>query len=319
MDSARRCLAPAGSSEWPWPPQPHAVSDTSRLSEGFWLLFPFAASFLESLLAGDLRSRLHIVPSAGRGRPNQPEGKPGCAPALPGDLGQRHRTGGMALGWRRAELDGYWKGTLPCEGGQALAQSAQRSCGCPWIPGSAQGQVGQGMEQPGIGDGVPAHGWALRSLSKGPVCDPTRGHRRQQVTASSTSGCQRRFSVATQSPLVNTLFWDLSLAGCNCQLSPLGAVYPLSPGWFESGKAIATPSQPEPCSALQPSGPAGGILDGYLYSRTRKNGIGCALEAVPGELAHTAARMGQGWTRTLTGGDTVNFTVLSLALTPMFS
>ena len=30
---------------------------------------------------------------------------------------------------------------LPCEGAEALAQGAQRSCGCP-IPGSVQGQVG---------------------------------------------------------------------------------------------------------------------------------------------------------------------------------
>ncbi|RLV88946.1 hypothetical protein DV515_00015147 [Chloebia gouldiae] len=26
----------------------------------------------------------------------------------------------------------------------ALAQGAQRSCGCPWIPGSVQGQAGLG-------------------------------------------------------------------------------------------------------------------------------------------------------------------------------
>ncbi|TRZ05718.1 hypothetical protein HGM15179_021389 [Zosterops borbonicus] len=39
-----------------------------------------------------------------------------------------------------------------------MAQGAQRSCGCPWIPGSVQGQVGGGLEQPGIVEGVPAHG-----------------------------------------------------------------------------------------------------------------------------------------------------------------
>ena len=44
-----------------------------------------------------------------------------------------------------------------------------RSCGCP-IPGSVQGQVGRGFEQPGLVEGVPAHGrgvgtrWSLRSL-----------------------------------------------------------------------------------------------------------------------------------------------------------
>ncbi|XP_050831289.1 protein cornichon homolog 1 isoform X1 [Serinus canaria] len=35
---------------------------------------------------------------------------------------------------------GYWEGIL-CEGDEALAQGAQRSCGCPWIPESAQGQI----------------------------------------------------------------------------------------------------------------------------------------------------------------------------------
>uniref|UniRef100_A0A8B9FYP6 Phospholipid-transporting ATPase n=1 Tax=Amazona collaria TaxID=241587 RepID=A0A8B9FYP6_9PSIT len=57
-----------------------------------------------------------------------------------------------------------------CDGAEALAQGAQRSCGCP-IPGSAQGQVGhRGLEHPAPVEGVPAHGsgWscggALRSL-----------------------------------------------------------------------------------------------------------------------------------------------------------
>ena len=55
------------------------------------------------------------------------------------------------------------------EGGEALAQVAQRSCGCP-LPGSVQGQVGWGSEQPGLVEGVPAHGrgvgaeWSVRSL-----------------------------------------------------------------------------------------------------------------------------------------------------------
>ena len=42
------------------------------------------------------------------------------------------------------------------EGGEALAQAAQRSCGCP-IPGGAQGQAGWGFGQPGLGGGVSAH------------------------------------------------------------------------------------------------------------------------------------------------------------------
>ena len=43
------------------------------------------------------------------------------------------------------------------EGGEALAEAAQRSCGYP-LPGRAQGQVGRGWEQPGLVEGVPAHG-----------------------------------------------------------------------------------------------------------------------------------------------------------------
>ena len=46
---------------------------------------------------------------------------------------------------------------LHCEGGEALAQVAQRGCGRP-IPGSVQGQVGWGFEQPGLVEGVPARG-----------------------------------------------------------------------------------------------------------------------------------------------------------------
>jgi len=40
------------------------------------------------------------------------------------------------------------------EGGEALEQVAQRSCGCP-LPGR---EVGRGLEQPGLVQGVPAHG-----------------------------------------------------------------------------------------------------------------------------------------------------------------
>ena len=43
------------------------------------------------------------------------------------------------------------------EGGDTLAQVAQRNCGCP-LPGSVQGQVGWSSEQPGLVEGVPAHG-----------------------------------------------------------------------------------------------------------------------------------------------------------------
>ena len=43
------------------------------------------------------------------------------------------------------------------EGGEALAQVAQRSCGCP-LPGSAQGQAGWSSEHPGLVEDAPAHG-----------------------------------------------------------------------------------------------------------------------------------------------------------------
>ena len=42
------------------------------------------------------------------------------------------------------------------EGGEALEQAAQKSCGC-LIPGSVQGQVGWGFEQRGLVEGVPSH------------------------------------------------------------------------------------------------------------------------------------------------------------------
>ena len=40
---------------------------------------------------------------------------------------------------------------------EALAQVAQRSCGCP-LPGRVQGQVGWSSEQPGLVEDVPADG-----------------------------------------------------------------------------------------------------------------------------------------------------------------
>jgi len=57
-----------------------------------------------------------------------------------------------------------WRGGWVCqaavgiyEGGEALAQAAQSSCGCP-LPGRAQGQVGWGWEHPALVEGVPAYG-----------------------------------------------------------------------------------------------------------------------------------------------------------------
>ena len=54
----------------------------------------------------------------------------------------------------------YEEEILPPEGGEALAQAAQRSCGCP-LPGSAQGQAGWNSEHPGLVGDVPADGRGL--------------------------------------------------------------------------------------------------------------------------------------------------------------
>ncbi|RMC01234.1 hypothetical protein DUI87_22183 [Hirundo rustica rustica] len=78
------------------------------------------------------------------------------------DKGWRDRTRGMASQCQRAGMDGCGQGIVPCEGGQALAQGAQRSCGCPWIPGSVQGQAGHwGLEQPGTVEEKTAY-WLVR-------------------------------------------------------------------------------------------------------------------------------------------------------------
>jgi len=53
--------------------------------------------------------------------------------------------------------EGRFRLVLYYESCEALEQVAQRSCGCP-LPGSVQGQVGWGFEQPGLVQGVPAHG-----------------------------------------------------------------------------------------------------------------------------------------------------------------
>jgi len=58
---------------------------------------------------------------------------------------------------------------LPWEGGEALAQVAQRGGRCP-IPGNIPSQAGWGSEQPDPAEDVPAHcrdctGWALKGPS----------------------------------------------------------------------------------------------------------------------------------------------------------
>lgn len=53
------------------------------------------------------------------------------------------------------------KEILHCEGCEALEQVAQKSCVRP-TPGSAEGQIGWGLEQP-LGEGVLAYGSSIRT------------------------------------------------------------------------------------------------------------------------------------------------------------
>jgi len=60
----------------------------------------------------------------------------------------------------------YKEEILCYESSEALEQVARRSCACP-VTGNVQGQAGWGFEQPGLVEGVPAHGrggWTRPSL-----------------------------------------------------------------------------------------------------------------------------------------------------------
>jgi len=57
----------------------------------------------------------------------------------------------------RYRLGGGWIESSPEKKNLDLERVAWRSCGYP-LPESVQGQVGQGFEQPGLVEGVPAHG-----------------------------------------------------------------------------------------------------------------------------------------------------------------
>lgn len=55
----------------------------------------------------------------------------------------------------------YKEDVFYSEGGKALAQIAQRNCGCP-TPGTVQGQVGCSLDQLGLVENVPAHARGLK-------------------------------------------------------------------------------------------------------------------------------------------------------------
>ena len=57
----------------------------------------------------------------------------------------------------------YLKDAVDSDAGEALAQAAQRSCGCS-IPGGIQGLVGCGPGQPDLMGGNPAHGRGVGTI-----------------------------------------------------------------------------------------------------------------------------------------------------------
>lgn len=69
----------------------------------------------------------------------------------------RTRGKGFKLKEGLSILARYWEEILHCEGAEALAQAAQKSCGC-FITESIQGQTGWGFEQPGLLRRVLVHG-----------------------------------------------------------------------------------------------------------------------------------------------------------------
>ncbi|KAF4798361.1 hypothetical protein TURU_064691 [Turdus rufiventris] len=57
------------------------------------------------------------------------------------DKAWRDRTQGMAPTAREQGWVGFWDGILGWDGGEGLAEGAQSSWGCPWIPGMSKARV----------------------------------------------------------------------------------------------------------------------------------------------------------------------------------
>lgn len=70
---------------------------------------------------------------------------------------QRDLNKAKIRGHRKVVMFHKAKESLRCEGGEALKQVPQRSCGYP-IPRSVQDQFGWGSESPGLVGGVLVHG-----------------------------------------------------------------------------------------------------------------------------------------------------------------
>ncbi|XP_063271618.1 P2X purinoceptor 6 isoform X2 [Prinia subflava] len=150
---------------------------------------------------------------------------------------------------------GYWERIVPWEGGQALAQGAQSSCGCPWIPGNAQGQAGQGLEQPEAAMAARAGLWG-RSRGAGPGCGGERG----QCRGRGSCGCP---SLPGPLSVPCPPFPPLSALPCRGRC-PYCACLSLPCPPFSAGAAVRTvpvfpspvrPSLPVPLSAPCPSFP----------------------------------------------------------------
>uniref|UniRef100_A0A8C5INU3 Zinc finger MYND domain-containing protein 12 n=1 Tax=Junco hyemalis TaxID=40217 RepID=A0A8C5INU3_JUNHY len=107
---------------------------------------------------------------------------------------------------------GYWDKSFPGRVGSP-GTGAHSSCGCPWIPGSAQGQAGWGLQM-----SLP---WGLRSAVKSFTSQTIPWlcvlH---SIKADSPGGCVL-VSARPLDPAVIHIFWVLPLSGLSWQCSCL--------------------------------------------------------------------------------------------------